>query len=294
MNSKYMGSAVTINSARETDYAVREMDFYYGVRGPALSEEPGQRRLGTGPADPTSPVTTATSWIRKKLGLAKGKKERGFSVVRSSRAPEQFLAAHQESMEDVDGFGNPRASEIGVAVSGEDHRNYDSDTDAESANEDDNAGPADRMLEKRPSVTEEPAGLLPAAGDLSRAPTVPRKSSKRKSRDPTAVPALTTALYDPPIDRGSTSRLPFESDEHENRRDHANSFSTTNSSILEPPHIQYADPEAGRPPSVGEVNRGRISELIIDERSEFRGSQAELVQGGSGSLRDGERTAEGI
>ncbi|KAL1297955.1 hypothetical protein AAFC00_006465 [Neodothiora populina] len=70
-----------------TDYAVREVDFYYGVRGPALSEGGPTRKLKTGPADPMGPVSNASSWFQR---LFKGKSKetgKGFEVVRSSRMP---------------------------------------------------------------------------------------------------------------------------------------------------------------------------------------------------------------
>lgn len=69
-----------------TDYATREVDFYYGVRGPALSNQP-TRRLKTGPADPTGPVSSATGWIKSLFGAKTKDKGKGFEVVRSSRAP---------------------------------------------------------------------------------------------------------------------------------------------------------------------------------------------------------------
>ena len=286
---RYTESSATVGSGRgNTDYAVREMDFYYGVRGPALSAQPA-RRLGTGPADPTGPVSTATSWIKQKLGLAKGKEERGFSVVRSSRAPGQLRAAQKDNLEASGAVGDAEA-QIGLAISNDGSRAQrniadDDDSDSETPNDDDNAGPSDRMLEKRPEINIEPSSPDndPAAGGmLSRAPTVPRKSSKRKSRD-AGVPPITQHLYDPPLNRSSTSRLPFEQDEAEIRREHGGSFSTTASSILDiPPHIE----DGGRPASVGEVNRGRVSNVVVDERLDVRGSQAELVRGGSGSSRD--------
>ena len=70
----------------KTDYAIREVDFYYGVRGPALSTLP-TRRLKTGPADPTGPVSSATGWIKNLFGGKTKDKGKGFEVVRSSRAP---------------------------------------------------------------------------------------------------------------------------------------------------------------------------------------------------------------
>ena len=69
----------------KTDYATREVDFYYGVRGPALSNQP-TRRLKTGPADPTGPVSSASGWIKSLFGAKTKDKGKGFEVVRSSRA----------------------------------------------------------------------------------------------------------------------------------------------------------------------------------------------------------------
>jgi len=43
----------------KTDYATREVDFYYGVRGSTLSNLL-TRRLKTGPADIIGPVSSAT------------------------------------------------------------------------------------------------------------------------------------------------------------------------------------------------------------------------------------------
>ncbi|KAL8962828.1 MAG: hypothetical protein Q9193_000832 [Seirophora villosa] len=70
----------------KTDYATREVDFYYGVRGPALSSQP-TRRLKTGPADPTKPSISASGWIKSLFGGKTKDKGKGFEVVRSSRAP---------------------------------------------------------------------------------------------------------------------------------------------------------------------------------------------------------------
>ena len=70
----------------KTDYATREVDFYYGVRGPALSNQP-TRRLKTGPADPTGTVSSASGWIKSLFGGKTKEKGKGFEVVRSSKAP---------------------------------------------------------------------------------------------------------------------------------------------------------------------------------------------------------------
>ena len=81
-------SDVNVNDPRwpHTDYAVREVDFYYGVRGPALSAMP-TRRLGTGPADPTGPIASAAGWVMNLFGGKTKEKGKGFEVVRSSRVP---------------------------------------------------------------------------------------------------------------------------------------------------------------------------------------------------------------
>jgi hypothetical protein len=77
--------------ANRPDYATREVDFYYGVRGPALNSDNPGRRLGTGPADPTGPVATATGWFRTLFGGKIKEKGKGFEVVRSSRMPPDMV-----------------------------------------------------------------------------------------------------------------------------------------------------------------------------------------------------------
>lgn len=74
------------------DYATREVDFYYGVRGPALNSDGPGRRLGTGPADPNGPVATATGWFRNIFSGKTKEKGKGFEVVRSSRMPPAMMA----------------------------------------------------------------------------------------------------------------------------------------------------------------------------------------------------------
>lgn len=82
-----------------TDYAVREVDFYYGVRGPALSNAPA-RKLKTGPADPVGPVSSATTWFQRLVGGKRKDKGKGFEVVRSSRMPANMT---REPLEDEEG-----------------------------------------------------------------------------------------------------------------------------------------------------------------------------------------------
>lgn len=101
------------------DYAVREVDFYYRVRGPPLSHT-GTRKLKTGPADPTGPVSSATGWFR---GLFQGKtkdKGKGFEVVRSARAPPpgmfpegRYNGPYQDDLENAAGGGHSRTVSAG-------------------------------------------------------------------------------------------------------------------------------------------------------------------------------------
>lgn len=80
---------------KDKDYAVREVDFYYHVRGPPLSHM-GTRKLKTGPADPTGPVSSATGWFRNLFMGKTKEKGKGFEVVRSTRAPPQGLFTESE------------------------------------------------------------------------------------------------------------------------------------------------------------------------------------------------------
>ena len=101
------------------DYATREVDYYYGVRGPALSHVP-TRRLRTGPADPTGPVSSATGWFRGLFGGKTKDKAKGFEVVRSSRAPPQVSARALRGASD---------GGEGEVVALEDHRPYRDEPD---------------------------------------------------------------------------------------------------------------------------------------------------------------------
>lgn len=105
-------------SRPKTDYATREVDYYYGVRGPALSHMP-TRRLKTGPADPTGPVSSATGWFKNFFGGKTKEKGKGFEVVRSSRMPppgktpddgEIALEDQEPYRDDPEAAGIPKAT----------------------------------------------------------------------------------------------------------------------------------------------------------------------------------------
>ncbi|KAI1420687.1 integral membrane protein [Xylaria sp. FL1777] len=102
--------------APRTDYSTREVDFYYGVRGPALNSDGLGRKLGTGPADPTSPVATATGWLMRLFGGKTKEKGKGFEVVRSSRMPPAMKARGGDFSDDAPPEGIPVA--LGVLRNG--------------------------------------------------------------------------------------------------------------------------------------------------------------------------------
>ncbi|KIL94625.1 hypothetical protein FAVG1_01556 [Fusarium avenaceum] len=186
------------------DYATREVDFYYGVRGPALNSDGPGRKLGTGPADPTGPVATASGWFRNMFGGKTKEKGKGFEVVRSSRMPPAMVARNG-------GESPPEGIPVAMGVL----RNGPIDSDDEdeplprrspgrqqqSALLDDNGDPQDSepespVLERprrtfsagsegfpRPpskSLSKAPHIALREAEDDD-APEIPRKSSKRAS-----------------------------------------------------------------------------------------------------------------
>ncbi|KAI0974595.1 integral membrane protein [Xylaria arbuscula] len=102
--------------APRADYSTREVDFYYGVRGPALNSDGLGRKLGTGPADPTSPVATATGWLMRLFGGKTKEKGKGFEVVRSSRMPPAMKARGGDFSDDPPPEGIPVA--LGVLRNG--------------------------------------------------------------------------------------------------------------------------------------------------------------------------------
>lgn len=203
------------------DYSTREVDFYYGVRGPALNSDAPGRRLGTGPADPTGPVATATGWFRTMIGGKSKEKGKGFEVVRSSRMPQAMMARNGGFDAESPPEGIPVA--MGVLRNGP----IDSDDDEVEAKHspkhrkgdllDDNGDPQDSepespTVDRRSlvssiddeSVLQEPSRTFSKHShtvshhhvtevDL---PDIPRKSSKRHSGhiEPSSIPSLSLAL----------------------------------------------------------------------------------------------------
>ncbi|KAF7546959.1 hypothetical protein G7Z17_g8062 [Cylindrodendrum hubeiense] len=227
------------------DYATREVDFYYGIRGPALNADGTGRRLGTGPADPTGPVATASGWLRTMFGAKTKEKGKGFEVVRSARAP-AMMARNGGFNREAPPEGIPVA--MGVLRNGP----IDSDDEDEPPKRsprhhegdllDDNGDPQDsepespvaeraprpfgdedrlprepnRTLSKKPQN----AALRQIAADMD-LPDIPRKSSKRASgsheRQHNRAPSLTLTMHGSNLSLDKHMRDSDSVSQHSNR-----------------------------------------------------------------------------
>ncbi|KAI5466726.1 hypothetical protein BGZ63DRAFT_345959 [Mariannaea sp. PMI_226] len=204
------------------DYATREVDFYYGVRGPALNSDGPGRKLGTGPADPNGPVATASGWFRGFFGGKTKEKGKGFEVVRSARMPPAMMARNG-------GESPPEGIPVAMGVLRNGPIDSDDDDDTEPQRRatrhragdllDDNGDPQDSepespVLERAPqpytdderapraptrAMSKRPNNLVlrQIAADLD-LPEIPRKSSKRASgsheRQENRLPSLTLSM----------------------------------------------------------------------------------------------------
>jgi len=117
----------------QADYTTREVDFYYGVRGPALNANVPGRRIKTGPADPTGIPASAAGWFKGLFGGKTKEKGKGFEVVRSARMPPGMIKARN---------GPPEEGVVeGLPVATEGIRNGPIDSDDESAHIRSRSGP---------------------------------------------------------------------------------------------------------------------------------------------------------
>lgn len=195
----------------KTDYAIREVDFYYGVRGPALSTLP-TRRLKTGPADPTGPVSSATGWFKDLFGGKTKDKGKGFEVVRSAKAPPtnrrtpSSAMAHADQAPYTDEPAPERTrtlelSDDGDAIGGGTRHLPDEAVPSPPTSEDDGDGflsdeeyispnRASRISQFPPSLpTIETSGGIELPSRLpSKASSGPTRNTTRKSRRPMEVP----------------------------------------------------------------------------------------------------------
>lgn len=291
------------NPVPRQDYSTREVDFYYGVRGERLNSDAPNRKLRTGPADPTKPIASATGWFRSLLGGKSKEKGKGFEVVRSSRMPPAMRARGGEFDDDPPPEGVPVA--MGVLR----HGPIDSDDEDDvkrspkpTVEHSDNQHAAETELldaDGSPREDDETEGSA-APGlvytsdgasfhspytDLPLVPQVPRKSSRRQS-DGTEKHKknLSLNLTVPGSSRiglgsghsasASTSRLPFERTSSQKRLSSTSSINASDdfSQIdLQEPTAPYAD----RPASFGHVSQRNVSR--VDRDVDLLGSSAEVV-----------------
>ncbi|KAK5094205.1 hypothetical protein LTS08_008696 [Lithohypha guttulata] len=286
----------------KTDYAVREVDFYYGVRGPALSGSGGTRRMKTGPADPTGRVSSARGWFKGMLRGKTKENSKGFEVVRSAKAPPGTFPPpvdEEEAGEELTYRDSVQAPEGNAAARRtlERRRTHEDDAVSFSTAGESWMSPIPRAPAQAPAlpyidsvggielpsrVGSEASRRLPPPvdEDVPPVPPVPRKSSRRGSSPASwqgelQSPSRTTARLDSPTRSNrdsnySTSgqqRLPFTrtSSIQQNRR-HSAAISDASSYTDEPPsdEVENRPPRASieRPGSVGFVSQHRASDNI--------------------------------
>ena len=250
----------------KTDYATREVDFYYGVRGPALSNQP-TRRLKTGPADPTGPVSSASGWIKSLFGGKTKEKGKGFEVVRSSRVPPtghrtasgSLISPEQTPYTDETGaLQHERNRDLALSDEGDaigagtrhlpedgGPSPLDSDVGSESGSISEEDWPTDRtshLSQFPPSlpIIEGAGGIELPSRIGSRASSKPTRESTRKSSRPPNVPRK-SSKRDSSTDLGSfqatrlstVTQSPLSTPQRNTRNLDADE--ADNSALLEPP-----------------------------------------------------------
>ncbi|KAI0401839.1 integral membrane protein [Xylaria palmicola] len=277
------------------DYATREVDFYYGVRGPALNSDYPGRKLGTGPADPTSPVATATGWLKRLLGGKTKEKGKGFEVVRSSRMPSAMKARGGDFSDDAAHEGLPVA--LGVLRSGP-IESDDEDTPRPKKTghaRADSAGgnllneasePESDADDNEASKTPKDPPLLPNL-DIEEGLQIPSRVQSKASRYPSrrtvrSMPGEDPEQQEPPeVPRKSSKRNSHllssvtilsdrsHSQERPSTEEHSHSTSARSS-------LEGADE---RPASFGHVHRRNISKTEPSQSANLLESTAEIVSG---------------
>ena len=311
----------------QADYTTREVDFYYGVRGPALNANVPGRRIKTGPADPTGIPASAAGWFKGLFGGKTKEKGKGFEVVRSARMPPGMIKARN---------GPPEEGVVeGLPVATEGVRNGPIDSDDESPHMRTRSGPthaaaaAPRQEDEnlvspmgsddedsydedyRDSRISDVPPVLPgiaiSSDDIelpsrfpSKAtsrgsrrgqindmiPSVPRKSSRRKSQSVDLTKGGGTGFLASHFPHGSvdSSRLPFERS-NSGKQSTISTKSSTNhledSNLHSPSALgnMSADVHNDRPSSVGYVHQYNIRTITPSGNPQYQGSSAEVVDG---------------
>ncbi|RDA89785.1 hypothetical protein CP533_4682 [Ophiocordyceps camponoti-saundersi (nom. inval.)] len=293
------------------DYATREVDFYYGVRGPALNSEGSGRKLGTGPADPTGPVATATGWFRTMFNGKTKEKGKGFEVVRSSRMPPAMVRGAGFGDEEIPvAMGVLRNGPIDSDSDSDDNRKRQrrpskrrptdllTDTgDAQSSNDGstsssssrNSSSPSSPVEETAPRLESDTGRLISPLEDHLNLPAIPRKSSKRNSgsmdyhRPLSTVSVVESA---PSSDRGTadgesslppppaSAALPFERTDSQRRLSSKSSLEYAADLVdvgLPPRSVE-------RPASFGVVRQHGVSRIDpVRPPADLLGSSAEVV-----------------
>lgn len=260
------------DTRHQKDYAVREVDFYYRVRGPPLSHT-GTRRLKTGPADPTGPVSSATGWFRNMFQGKTKDKGKGFEVVRSTRAPPPGFfhgdyneADHDES--DDAARSHSRSVYAGETDIGHEHRSSSSQApvlpQVASVGSIELPSRAGSRRTQAPSenVDDAPQGLSTVAESLD--PSKPESDS-----------APSTKHLHP--DSPATARLPFSGSSSPSR-EQGHSLGSASGSVSSSHQNSGDGVRTDRPASMGRVAQHRTN---VHEASphapSITGSAAELV-----------------
>ncbi|KAK4239451.1 hypothetical protein C8A03DRAFT_32484 [Achaetomium macrosporum] len=290
--------------APQADYSTREVDFYYRVRGERLKSGAPNRKLGTGPADPTSPMASAAGWFRSMFGKKGKDKGKGFEVVRSSRMPPAMRSRGGDFEDEAPPEGIPVA--MGVLRNGpiesddEDdgrqkkgaHSTHVTSPEREPLNSRRSSGEddmdeigaasapqvptllADVSSEKEPKETTEAAqsGL---EGDLQ-VPDVPRKSSKRISWNGSqkGEPLSQQQQSGRPANLApSLPRLPFDRTPSQERLSNSSAGLTDEFVQVDLQDCRGDNEETS--PGYGFVSQGNINR--VDREVDLLGSSAEVV-----------------
>ncbi|KAL3465194.1 hypothetical protein BJX64DRAFT_253378 [Aspergillus heterothallicus] len=270
------------------DYAVREVDFYYRVRGPPLSHT-GTRKLKTGPADPTGPVSSATGFFRNLLRGKTKEKGKGFEVVRSARAPPQRLPPAAEEFNEP--YSDEPANEGAPPAEGPLQQETDRGDDVQPTEAEislpaiDSGGTIElpsRVGSRRRTTTPPPLPTTP-----------PSRSSKRRGSQNTPTNQQESSNNDSlnlPGQSSGAARLPFSANSSPSRQYSLASTSASTASSHPQATERTGRSRVERPSSVGYVAQYRTRDNIhlpVTDEPSFTESAAELVNEIS---REGSRT----
>lgn len=267
------------------DYAVREVDFYYRVRGPPLSHM-GTRKLKTGPADPTGPVSSATGWFRNFFQGKTKDKGKGFEVVRSARAPPPGLFPVEDYQEER--YQDDPEEQTPHKDSDEHPRNVSAGDEGPYRDSEGDNTPtrSDARVPILPQVNSVGSIELPSRVGSRRTQAGQEHGQDGATDDLPVVKETSTPSKNAPdpdhlqAESPGTARLPFSDSSSHSRERGLSLASTSNSNASSHPRIGREGSRRDRPSSMGYVAQYRtqdnIHEASPDEPS-FHGSQAELV-----------------